>query len=366
MSRPCCYLCHDPVEENEDICACTGTIGLHRQCALRICEVGDVCTVCEKPFSTEIVLENARAKLRNNREQLLRSKTDVERAFKTFLAHRKFEEALSAIKELVGLLAALFGAHHEEVEKVYLVGYMHLDNAGLTETATTLLHEGASIKRKRLGSSIDVALSDRVLGRRYFSLGSHTEAQEAFKSSIQIFSHVHGAPHKDTAGVADELGTSYFAAGDHTSALAWYQMAANIFSLLDADLHAQTLYNMAIVWEARGNADVAIDCLRHSISVALPEPKIYSRLARLLHDRGEYAKALEMYQNDLEHISSDEEAAVVFNAMGVVYQRMGRYAEAAFAFERDLEILTELQGVDNGTIEDTRRQLEYVRSLVES
>ena len=283
-----------------------------------------------------MALEKTRATLTLHTDglktRLTWAKLELRQAARDFIELGAHEDTLRAMKHLVVyVIPALYGTDSEELETEYADCSALMEQVGRPIDAMTFLQQSTKIRRQRLGDSLAVASGEMVLGRKYFAMNAHGNAQSAFKSALKTFENIHVQPHIDTAVAAHELGTSYFAAGDYGSAIAWYQVAAKIYSTLDPWEHARTLHDMGIAWQARGNSEVALECLRHSSRVALPDPTIYSRMGKLYHERGDLENALEMYRKDLAWFTSDDQIVQVLDAI-----RLGE-DEALCAFERNLE-----------------------------
>lgn len=295
-----CYVCHEFVHETP-ICSCTGSIAVHRACVLKLNRTS--CSVCRSEFAINMTLEKTCATLTLHTDglktRLACAKIELRQAARDFIALRAPEHALRAMKHLViHVVPALYGMDSEEIETEYAECSTLLDQAGRPRDAVTFLQHGIAIKRNRLGDSLEVATGEIMLGRKYFAMNAHGNAQAAFKSALKTLESIHTRPHIDTAVAAHELGTSYFAAGDHDSAIKSYQVAAQLYRALDPWEHARTLHDMGIAWQALGNSDAALECFELSTGVAVPDPTIYNRMGKIYYERGALENAMQMYKKE--------------------------------------------------------------------
>lgn len=99
-----------------------------------------------------------------------------------------------------------------------------------------------------------------------------------------------------------------------------------------------SLYQQACSAEYQNNIPDAIEKLKKAISLSGNDSLLYTKLAGIYSDIGEYEKALEAYSKVIELKPDD---AFVYISVGSIYETQGKYKEAIAAYNKAMQIFPE-------------------------
>ena len=99
-----------------------------------------------------------------------------------------------------------------------------------------------------------------------------------------------------------------------------------------------TLYQQACSAEYQNNLPDAIEKLKQAIALAGNDSMLYTKLAGIYSDLGEYDLALQAYSKVLELKPDD---AFVYISVGSIYETQGKYQEALAAYNKSIQIFPE-------------------------
>ena len=95
-----------------------------------------------------------------------------------------------------------------------------------------------------------------------------------------------------------------------------------------------TLYQQACSAEYQNNLPDAIEKLKQAIALAGNDSMLYTKLAGIYSDLGEYDLALQAYSKVLELKPDD---AFVYISVGSIYETQGKYQEALAAYNKSIQ-----------------------------
>ena len=125
---------------------------------------------------------------------------------------------------------------------------------------------------------------------------------------------------------------------------------------------ANSLYQQACSAEYKEDYVTAVEKLQQALSLAGNDVMIYTKLAGVYSEMGEYDKALETYSKVLELKPSD---GYVYLSIGSIYENQGKYLEALQAYNKVAEMCPEyLYNYLN--IANVQYQLRDYKSAIEN
>ena len=108
------------------------------------------------------------------------------------------------------------------------------------------------------------------------------------------------------------------------------------FSYMTPEVNS--LYQQACTAEYQNNLPDAIEKLKKAISLAGNESLLYTKLAGIYAEIGEYDKALALYSKAVEIKPND---AFIYISVGNIFETQGRYEEAYSAYSRAMQLFPE-------------------------
>ena len=108
------------------------------------------------------------------------------------------------------------------------------------------------------------------------------------------------------------------------------------YSYMTPEVNA--LYQQACSAEYQNNLPDAIEKLKKAISLSGNDSLLYTKLAGIYSEIGEYEKALAMYSKAIELKPND---AFVYISVGSIYEIQGKYDEALSAYNRAMQLFPE-------------------------
>jgi tetratricopeptide (TPR) repeat protein len=199
-----------------------------------------------------------------------------------------------------------------------------------------------------------LAMYHFVKGKRLFNSGQYEPAAIAYQQAI--------ASKPDFARAYVELGDSYIGLKKYSEAEGAFKKAASI----EDDSCASC--GLGMVYRIQGRSDEAEKVLRHSIKVNPRDACPYHELGRMYYDTKDYTRATEAFRQEvkirpnavsyhflgnsiynrsgveesiepyLEATRLDPNYESVFVDLGSAYHHLGRYREAASAFEQAVKL----------------------------
>jgi len=266
-------------------------------------------------------------------------------------AIRKFDEAIALDAEFVRAHAALGEAYwrkyeltrdREWVQKAAEHGEkaIHLGD-GLAEAHITmaLIYNGMSRHDDALAilahleepeNSSSAALTQ--LGRAYEGLGRLDRAEEAYKQAVE---------RKRTYwGVHNELGVFYYHQGRFREAA---EAFATVVELTPDNIRGYN--NLGAMYIALDDFERAREIFEHSLSIA-PNGDALSNLGTLYYREGNYAKAIDLYEEALEHGAVDY---LVWGNLGSAYYWIGKDPDRmTTVLQRAIELAEQAREVSPG------------------
>ena len=101
---------------------------------------------------------------------------------------------------------------------------------------------------------------------------------------------------------------------------------------------ANSLYQQACTYEYQQDLKSAVTALEKAIQISGNEPQLYTKLAGVYSDLGEYDKALDAYSKVTELRPTD---AFIFISMGSIYEIKGDYKSALDAYNKAMALFPE-------------------------
>jgi len=194
----------------------------------------------------------------------------------------------------------------------YKVGLLFL-RRGLADEA---LKEFQGILKEDEG----YALAYEGTGQAFMQMGKYDEAEENFHKALQL--------NPDLWLSHNFLGMIYDRKSHFKDAIAHYELAMAIKP--DQDI---VLNNLGVSYYLKGEYEKSAEILLKALGAgSIPKnPKIYNNLGLVLGKLGRYEEALEAFKKVGDR-------AVAYNNLGYVYFLQGRHKEAIAAFEKAIEI----------------------------
>ena len=94
---------------------------------------------------------------------------------------------------------------------------------------------------------------------------------------------------------------------------------------------ANSLYQQACSAEYQQDYDTAVAKLTQAIQIAGDDALLYTKLAGVYSEMGEYEKALQIYAKVAEMRPGD---AFIYISVGSIYENQGKYLEALEAYNK--------------------------------
>jgi CHAT domain-containing protein/Tfp pilus assembly protein PilF len=197
----------------------------------------------------------------------------------------KFTDGLNCLSQALKIREQILGADHLRTATLrYDMGDLHLRLDDYRQ-AESLLQTALDAQEKALGRlHPTVAQTLTELGILYGRIGVRRKAIERFDEARQIYAATTGKQDRNYAWCVANLGMSYFQVRNLAKAEPLLQEALAVFEDLDdrQDFYANTLNNLAGVYEAMGRDDLA--------------EELFHRAADIWHktnDRLDYARSLD-------------------------------------------------------------------------
>lgn len=125
---------------------------------------------------------------------------------------------------------------------------------------------------------------------------------------------------------------------------------------------ANSLYQQACSAEYQQDYDTAVAKLTQAIQIAGDDALLYTKLAGVYSEMGEYEKALVIYAKVAEMRPSD---AFIYISVGSIYENQGKYLEALESYNKALEIFPEYK-YNYLNIANVQYQLRDYKSAIEN
>ena len=125
---------------------------------------------------------------------------------------------------------------------------------------------------------------------------------------------------------------------------------------------ANSLYQQACSAEYQQDYDTAVAKLTQAIQIAGDDALLYTKLAGVYSEMGEYEKALLIYAKVAEMRPSD---AFIYISVGSIYENQGKYLEALESYNKALEIFPEYK-YNYLNIANVQYQLRDYKSAIEN
>ena len=193
--------------------------------------------------------------------------------------------------------------------------------------------------------------------------GNYAQALPLFQRALNIRDKALGPDHPDVANSLNNLAELYQAQGNHDAALPLLQRASKIFEKTLGPEHpdfATALSNLAEEYSAKGNYAQALPLFQRALNIrdkALgpDHPDVadsLNDLGGLYTKRGNYAEALKVYQRALKidetALGPDHpDVANSLNNLASLYKDQGDAALAEPLFQRALKIRVKACGADH-------------------
>lgn len=227
---------------------------------------------------------------------------------------QSFEEgnllsAQASAQQSLALAVSKFGEISDQAE------YALVNLGRIYERQGNLAQAEASYKkllalRKTMRGDLHPLVADCLddLGSLYRSFGKLNLAEKSFKDSLAILEEDFGDSHPRLSDTLNYLGMVYRDRGDLSSAERSFRHALDLLNeASQADnpsLRSAILNNLAMVYVDTGQADIAESLYSRALAQIRLLPKkeanqgpVLANLAQLYRSRGDYARALESYED---------------------------------------------------------------------
>jgi len=238
-------------------------------------------------------------------------------------------------------------------------------NLGETVTARELLDNAAGqVARDLQDEPLTQAALRRSIGAAYLGLGLYPDARKQFEQAQTLSERLHGASSADAAEDRSRFGDVLKRMGEYDAAVTALRQALQVQAALPDGGGLQRVRTLRwlgeALWQQGRDYAAARAALREAVdrSVALGEPADADRadamtsLSDFLSFRGDQAAALGWAEKSLalnrrlfgdEHPRTQES----HRALGVVYLRQDRYADAVAEYESSLRLARRIYGNDH-------------------
>jgi tetratricopeptide (TPR) repeat protein len=235
------------------------------------------------------------------------------------------------------------------------------------------------IKEEKLGiDHPDTATSLNNLGLLYESMDRYKDAEPLHMRALNSREQQLGADHPDITQSLNNLANLYRATGRYKQAEPLYVRALDISERqLGADhpITAISLNNLANLYQELGKYGEAE--VLHARALAISERQLganhpdtaisLNNLADLYQSMGRYLDAEPLYIRALDILEQQFGAdhpitAISMSSLANLYRAMGRYSEAESLYIRLLDTLERQLGADHPNIQIMRKNLESLRS----
>lgn len=199
--------------------------------------------------------------------------------------------------------------------------------------------------RKKTGTKLDIAVSNRTLGRAYWRHGDLDTALEYATQSLDIIEELDYPP-----GISQSshlIGDIYLSKGELTPALDYLNRSLSVKEINDTS-KITILESLATLYYSKNELNESLKCLNEAKAIA-QEFNLDILLARCLnglgmfyHLKGEHDKAIEVLESSLvisERVKLDRSMQLV--TLTLVYLDKGS-REQAQKYMRQLEKISEL------------------------
>jgi CHAT domain-containing protein/Flp pilus assembly protein TadD len=200
-------------------------------------------------------------------------------------------------------------------------------------------------------------------GRVYVNAGKYDQAEEIFKSTLELVENQLPAVHDFRAQLYNNLGNVYLYKGQYDLALEYYQKDLAICLQLNGNQNASvasSYYNMGIVYDIRGDYEKALSYYQKSLDIKIATlganhpnvAKNYNGIAIVYAYLGDSQRSILYFEKALNSRRSayGEKHPLVaesYNNLGVIYERIRDYQNAETYYNRALEIRKQILARDH-------------------
>jgi len=243
--------------------------------------------------------------------------------------------------------------------------------------AESLLRQALNIQRS-LGASVDVSTSDNYLALVLQRKGDFREASQLLREAVDINKKVNGADSPEYANSLHNLAGTLIDAGDLSGAETMDREALAIRRKINGPKHPDVAYplnNLGFVFLEKGDWASAEPFLKENLEIRQSISGHDARLAgalnnwaRMLQEKGEYAKADETYQRSVSMMRDANGAeslslSKILTNFGLLRADQGRYADAEQLERQALAMRQKFTGDEGPDMAASLTNLALVRSL---
>ncbi|RIK75766.1 hypothetical protein DCC62_12610 [candidate division KSB1 bacterium] len=217
--------------------------------------------------------------------------------------------------------------------------------------------------KKYAPNSLEIAFSQNMLARLYYSIGSYSKAESLYLQLLPIYEKVLGPEHKDLAEVLSSLGSVYEELGAYAKAESLLKRAFTIREKVFGPEHEETLVtlnNLAVLSVKSGSFSQAILLMKKALMLYEkmfgPEhPRVaivLNNLANAHKEVGQLVEAELLLRRALEicetpQVTDCANMANILNDLGGLYYVLGSYSQAESFLKRSLAIREQSLGSEH-------------------
>lgn len=206
--------------------------------------------------------------------------------------------------------------------------------------------------------------------------GDYASAIRLFEQSLKIYRGCGEEKQYTFASVLNNLALAYRENHQISKAIEYLEQALELIEHMPERKQetAITYHNLAALYLAAGDQDMASQCVNHAISIfeqCADEENVHyaaalNSLAGILYAQNDCEKALQLYWKSLTYtkrfFGENLEYGITFRNMYWVYKKMGRRKDAIAALEQAYQIFERLLGTEHertcAVADDLRRLKE--------
>jgi two-component system, NtrC family, sensor kinase len=204
-----------------------------------------------------------------------------------------------------------------------------------------------------------VALALKNIGIAYYYQGKDVEALDYWQQSYETYKA--SGDQIGEANILSNIGAIYFNQGDDAKALEYYLQSLTLAEKTKDKLRILTALNNigGVYFNKKASHDKALQYFLKALPLAVElEDKesigtIAVNIGEIYFEKGNDAKALEYFNQSEKAFDNSENSPYVYNAMGKVYVKQGKYDLAITYHNKALAIAEKLNG-----------NLDIVQSLI--
>lgn len=279
-----------------------------------------------------------------------------------------YEHAMKNFKKALSTYLKVYGEEHYKTATGYKsIGVLYQEK-GDYEAALEIFSRALKIDLKVFGEETPSAASDYDhIGMVYKDEGYFDEALKNINLALKIRLKILGEGHPDTATSYNNAGEVLESRGDHDGALDNFKRSLEIRLKVFGEMHTDTAIsynNIGAVYSNKGEFEKALE--NHNLALKIRRnifgeehtatAQSYNNIGMVYRDKGDYEDELAYHRKALKSLCGGKENPVAkdcrpvfgtvgaFMVIGLTEIKLGRFADAATAFENGADSLEMRRG----------------------